>query len=460
MQLVGEWLTLVDYDLTVHPWLAESWVSNHDATVWTFKIRGGVKFNDGTPMTVDDIVYTFKQQADPKIGVNAASIFGGVLTPDGVHKVGDHYVRFALESPVAAWPNLGVSQQNGNVCIVPRGYDWAKFNRELPGTGHFKMVSYSDQLGGKFVRNPHYWGSPAKPAAIVLSYFSDEQAETAALSGGDIDVDDSFSVANSPQLLGGGYNVVSKAASNNNMTSMRCDAGAFRDKLVRQALALTLDRPGIVRAIFKGHAQVGNDSPFAPVYPSTNRDVPQRHQNLSEARKLLAAAGVSRGFKAQMAVVDSLSAPEVAQIYKESAARIGIDLELSVMAASEYYGSATFGQSPWLDTTVSMAYFGRDTVPSTLLDATLMTYDPKTGRGAWNSAHFSNQRCDELAVKLVGTVDLAVQRRLAGQIETLLLDQTPVTVPYFANSLTAMGKGTLGVFPVPGGLFYWNMTKE
>src|SRR6201989_1211033 len=78
--------------------------------------------------------------------------------------------------------------------------------------------------------------------------------------------------------------------------SMRGDRAPFTDRRVRQAIALTLDRPAIVQALFKGYADVGDDSPFAPVFPSTNTSVPQRTQNISKAKSLLSAAGHGSGF--------------------------------------------------------------------------------------------------------------------------------------------------------------------
>src|SRR5712691_11597790 len=96
---VGEFLVFTDQQLNYHPWLATSWSPNADASVWTFKIRQGVKFNDGTPMTVDDVVYSFKTQSDPKSAGNALSQFGGFLTPDGVQKVDNQTVAFHLQAP-------------------------------------------------------------------------------------------------------------------------------------------------------------------------------------------------------------------------------------------------------------------------------------------------------------------------------------------------------------------------
>src|SRR5215472_5842132 len=96
---VGEFLVFTDHSGIYHPWLATSWSANSDASVWTFKIRQGVKFNDGTPMTVDDVVYSFQIQANPKTGGNALSQFGGFLVPDGVKKVDDTTVAFHLDAP-------------------------------------------------------------------------------------------------------------------------------------------------------------------------------------------------------------------------------------------------------------------------------------------------------------------------------------------------------------------------
>ena len=78
---IGEFLVFSDQKLVYHPWLATSWTSNADASVWTFKIREGVKFNNGKAMTVDDVVYSYKSQCSTVTGGNALSVFGGTLSP-------------------------------------------------------------------------------------------------------------------------------------------------------------------------------------------------------------------------------------------------------------------------------------------------------------------------------------------------------------------------------------------
>ncbi|MST31568.1 peptide ABC transporter substrate-binding protein, partial [Acidimicrobiaceae bacterium USS-CC1] len=459
LDFVGEWLTFCDERLVHRPQLATSWKPNADATVWDFTIRQGVKFNDGTPLTVDDVVYTMKQQADPKVGVNAASVFGGTLTPDGVQKLDDTTVRFHLESPDGSFTDA-VSQTNYNVMIVPDHYDFAKFESEFPGTGKFMMKRYTKNVGGTFVRNPHYWGKPALPAEIQLTYFADEGATTAALEAGSIDCDDLFTVAGSPQLLTGGFDVLALKSSLQRQLSMRCDTGPFADKRVRQAMALTLDRPEIVKALFKGYAEVGNDSPFAPVFPMTDTSVPQRKQDLKRARELMVRAGVPRGFRVQLATEKYQEMPEFAQIIKQSAAQIGIDITLSITSQTAYYGAGTFGSSPWLDATMSLVDYGARGVPNVFLEAPLQSIDAKTGQGAWNAAHFADPGYDRLSRQYIAASDLPAQRKLAGDIERLLLDETPVIWAYFFDGLTAQAKHVSGIYPTPNGMFYYNMTKS
>jgi peptide/nickel transport system substrate-binding protein len=102
----GEYLCLSDQHLTLVPVLAESWSANSTADVWTFKIRQGVKFHDGSPLTADDVVYTYQLQTNPKSGSSALSAFGGVLVPSGVQKVDNFTVAFHLEAPNGNVPYL------------------------------------------------------------------------------------------------------------------------------------------------------------------------------------------------------------------------------------------------------------------------------------------------------------------------------------------------------------------
>ena len=97
---------------------------------------------------------------------------------------------------------------------------------------------------------------------------------------------------------------------------------------MRQAIALTLDRPAIIKTLFNNFAAIGNDSPFAPVYPSTDKTVPQRHKDIATAKQLMAQAGYAEGFSITLTTEKMGEIPQLAQILQRSVKAIGINMSL------------------------------------------------------------------------------------------------------------------------------------
>ena len=455
----GEYLCLSTQTLTLKPVLATSWSPNSTADVWTFKIRQGVKFHNGQALTANDVVYTYQLQTNPAGKSNALSAFGGVLVPSGVKKIDDFTVQFHLLAPNGNFPYL-TSSDNYNMIILPKGYDPAKWESTFLGTGPFKFGSYTPKSGATFTRNEAYWGTKALPSQTQFTFYDTQNPMVLALTGGTINVVGQFAVSGAEELLTGSYNIIKLKSSAHRQLSMRNDQAPFTDPRVRQAIALTLNRPQIVQALFKGYADVGNDSPFAPVYPSTNTTVAQRTQNISQAKSLLAAAGHGSGFSTQLVTENFVEIPQYAQIVAESAKAIGVNISLKVESSTQYYGKATFGNSDWLDATMSLVDYGHRSVPNVFLTAPLQTTNAKAGTGPWNAAHFSNAQYDKLVTQYIAAADLSTQKNLAGQIETLLLAQTPIIFGYFYNYLTATTQGVTGVYPTAiGHLFLYNASK-
>lgn len=456
----GEYLCLSTQTLTLKPVLATSWTPNSKADVWTFKIRQNVKFHNGQALTADDVVYTYQLHTNPKGEANALSAFGGVLLPAGVKKVDDFTVEFHLSAPNGNFPYL-TSSDNYNMIILPKGYDPAKWQSTFLGTGPFKLGSYTPKSGATFTRNESYWGKKALPSSTQFTFYDTQNPMILGLTGGTIDVVGQFAVAGAQELLTGSYNIIKLKSSAHRQLSMRNDKAPFTDARVRQAIALTLDRPAIVKALFQGFADVGNDSPFAPVYPSTNTSVAQRTKDIAKAKSLLAAAGHGSGFSTQLVTENFVEIPQYAQIVAQSAKEIGVTVGLKVESSSQYYGKATFGNSDWLDATMSLVDYGHRGVPNVFLTSPLETYNAKTGTGTWNAAHFANAQYDKLVAQYIAASDLGTQKTLAGQIETLLLAQTPIIFGYFYNYLTATTKGVTGVYPTAvGHLFLYDAAKS
>ena len=446
LQQAGDFLVLDGPDLVLRPMLATSWKPNETGSIWTFTLREGVKFHDGRTMTADDVVASIDRLADPANGSNALSAFKGVLSKGGTTKVDDHTVRFTLDAPNGNFPYY-VSSDNYNAIIVPADYK-GDFEKTFNGTGPFKIESYTPKVGASFVRNPNYWGGPAMVERVELNFYADQQPQVLALLGGQVDLIQQIVAAGSQSLLHNPAVSILRLKSSAHRQIHLKNAGPFADKRVRQAMALTLDRPAIVKGLFHGMASVGNDSPFAPVYPSTDTTVPQRTKDIAKAKELMAAAGLSGGFDITFTTMQLQELPALATLIRNAGAEIGIKVNLKIEDVGAYYGDAVPGKSDWLDSAFGMTDYGHRGTPNVFLAAPLLSTGP------WNSAAFKNPQYDKLVANYIAALDPAAQRAQAGAIQQLLLDETPVIFPYFYDYLTATTKSLSGVEPTAMGQMF------
>ena len=438
LQQTGEFLVRDLPDLTLRPMLALSWTPNEAGDVWTFKLRPGVKFHDGSTLKADDVVATMDRLANPKNGSNALSAFRGVLSLGGTRKVDDLTVEFHLDAPNGNFPYY-VSSGNYNAIILPANYA-GDFQTTFNGTGPFRIEKFTPNVGASFVRNPDYWGGAVLPARTEFTFFNDLQPQILALQGDQVDIIVQISVQGGQGVMNDpDVKILKLRSSSHREVHMKTDAGKFADKRVRQAIALSLDRPGLVAGLFRGNAEIGNDSPIAPVYPSADPSVPQRKKDLDRARALLAEAGVPQGFEATFTTMRVQEMPDFAVLIQNACASIGIKLNLKIEDQAAYYGSAKPGTSDWLDSEMGMTDYGHRGIPNVLLAA------PLVSTGSWNAARFKNPTYDKLVADYVAATDLGIQRSAAGKIGNLLLDETPVIFAYFYSHLTATGSKVTGV---------------
>lgn len=427
-------------DKPLMPALALSWQANAKGDVWTFKLRPNVKFHDGQTLTAKDVVATFDRLADPASGSAALSLLKGVLSKGGTRAIDDGTVAFHLDAPNGNFPYY-VSSDNYNAVILPASFSGG-YEKSFIGTGPFKLERYEPKVGASFVRNPEYWGEKALPSRVQFSFYADQQAQILAMEGRQADVMGDFTVQGGAGLLNNPEFVVQSVRSSaHRQIHMRCDQPPFNDKRVRQALALALDRDRLVKGLFKGRAVVGNDHPFAPVFPSYDPSVPQRRIDVGQAKQLLAQAGHPNGIDATLTLTTEkfMEIPDLAVVVQNAAKAIGMRLQLKVESQSLYYGAGTFGKSDWLDSMLGITDYGHRGVPNLFLNA------PLTSNGAWNAAHFKNATYDKLVADYVGALDIGAQKKVAHQIEALLLDETPIVIPYFFDMLIARRKTLDGV---------------
>jgi len=432
---------LIDDDgehLTLRPALALSWKPNAKGDVWTFKLRPGVKFHDGQTMSAKDVAFTFNRLADPASGSAALSVLKGVLSKGSVKIVDDMTVEFHLDAPNGNFPYY-VSSDTYNAVILPANFT-GPYEKSFMGTGAFKLDKYTPQVGASFVRNPDYWGEKALPERVQFTFYAGQSAQLLALQGHQADVMGDFSVQGGLSVMNNpGFKVLGVKSSAHRQIHMRTDTGPFRDKRVRQAMAFAVNREVIVKGLFRGRATLGNDSPFAPVFPSSDLTVPQRRIDIAKAKQLLAEAGVPNGFDVTLTTEKYMEIPDLAVVIQNAAKAVGIRITLKVESQDQYYGAGTYGKSDWLDSPLGITDYGHRGVPNVFLNA------PLTSNGTWNAAHFRNPQYDKLVTDFVAALDVASQKKLSGEIQNLLLDETPVVIPYFYDQLIVTGANVSGV---------------
>jgi len=433
----AETLVLSGQDLVARPALAESWAPNADGSVWTFKIRKGVKFHDGREMTAKDVVASINRIADPANGSNALSALKGVLSAGAARQVDDYTVEFHLDAPNGSFP-YALSTDNYNAVIVPHDYD-GNYESKMIGTGPFKLESFTPKVGATFVRNDDYWGGEVLPDRVEVFFYEDYQPQLLALQGGQVDYLKQIPILQAAGIMNDpAIQMLPIPSAAHAQVHMRTDKAPFNDKRFRQAIALCLDRPKIVQGLMRGQAQVGNDSPFAPAYPVTDKSVEQRQKDIAKAKELLAAAGIAEGFEITLTAEKFIEIPEYAVLIQNAVKEIGGKVNLNIMDQGAYYADAVFGNSPWLDSDMGITNYGHRGVPNVYLTAALKS------DGTWNAAHFKNKEYDQLVDSYIAALDVEAQREVAGKIQRLLLDETPILFTYFYDYMQAARQGLNG----------------
>ena len=435
-------LVRVDHTLVAQPDLAESWTTSDDLTIWTFKLREGIRFEHGTPFSADDVVYTFERILDEALGSPFRSVIGFV---NRVEKVDDYTVSFRLDTPSADLDSvLGATQAR----IVPRDRTTEQLAQDALGTGPFKLAEFLPGDHTKLVRKEDYWqtGLPYLDEIRHL-YVPEEATQIAALTGGSINMMWSLGSENIPAIEADPNSVVGEAPSGNYQDIvMRVTEEPFTDSRVRLALKYCVDRPGVRQVVLQGRGSLGNDQPIAPISPFY-ADLPVREQNIEKAKALLAEAGYADGL--DLTLYTSPVRPglvEYAIAFQEMVKAAGINVSIERTPADVYWSEywmkvplcmSNWGMRPTTDETLSIAYHSEAT---------------------WNESDYRNPELDRLIDAARGEKDLETRKDLYAQAQQLLSDDGGVIISYFRPVVMAMRKEIQNFHPHPTGWLHLTET--
>jgi peptide/nickel transport system substrate-binding protein len=438
----------------IAPGLAEKWTPNDTGSVWTFNLRKGVKWQDGSDFTADDVVATMG-----RLVAAGNSGLKGIIDEKSAVATDASTVTFNLLSPNGNFPYL-VSVFNAQTVITPKDYETGTTLDAKPnGTGAWKLDSFNPTTGATFSRNPTWWGGQTPLDSVEFVFFDATGPMVTAYQGGQVDCIVQFDVLSGEALLTDtNTNVIATRAALHRQIWMRVDTGQFTKKEVRQALAFSLDRPAMIEQLFKGRADLGNDHVIAPIYPYFDDSVPQRTRDIEKAKALLAAAGTPT-ISAKLHAGQLLEIPDLATLIKSQAAEAGFNLEVAVESLDTFYGAQWCPETP-KDPPCSGAAelgivdYGHRATPDVYLNAALKS------KGIWNSSQYNSPEFDAAFAEFQAAIGVDAQKAACKKIETILNEDVPIALPYFYNYLAGSAKKYSGIYSSALGQMFFSAAAQ
>ncbi len=455
-----EYLIDLADDNALVPKLAESWEANESVDVWTFNLRQGVTYNDGSPFGAEDVVTSMERVLNPDSGSGALSQLGGVLSPGGTKAVDDATVEFTLDKPFADFPYM-VSSGNYNTAILPRTYK-GNIIKNPVGTGPFMLDQYVTKQKATFKKNPTYWGKDEQgrqlPYLDGMEYImvEDNSAQNLQLQSGAIDLQPQ-TVFQGAQALFADPNLRVDIYPGTGIreVAFNVDKEPWKDNpKLRQAVAYCLDREAINKALYDGRSNLGYDTFWEPsVFAGAPESTP-RAQDYDKAKALLSEAGYPDGLEIELTFAKYLENPQYAQLIQEQCKPAGITVKLNQLSYEAYYAGDDadyYGTTPWINAPMSITEWGSRPAPGIYAAAMLLP------DAVWSSSHWDNADFVSAFNEYESTVDEAARMELATKLSATQQEDTPILLSFFITQLRTQKKNVFGV-KGPGS-FYCDMSQ-
>ena len=476
-QLIYEFLLVRDKKLGLVPSLAESW-TQVNATTWRFKLRAGVKFQDGTPFTADDVVFSFERaRADSsqlRVYANASGM---------PKKIDDLTVEFTTNGPnpielehIATINIMSKVWCEKNRATKPQNFTQKEemiTARQANGTGPYSLKAREPDVKTVLVKNPNWWGLKAgmwegNADEVVYTPIVSDATRVAALISGEVDLINDPPPQDVPRLMQTPGIKILEGAENRivfiGMDQFRDELlysnvkgkNPLKDKRVREALYYAID----IEAI-KKNTMRGLSSPSGAMLPSPIQTSPEIEKRLpydkEHAKKLLAEAGYANGFEVTLDCPNNryVNDEKICQALAAMWSQVGVNTKVNTMPRAVYFPKLEKN-----DTSLYMLGWGGATIDAIfILQPVLATRNGK-GDGDYNYGRYTNPKLDELLAKI--KVNTNPDQRLTEIHEALLAHNAETNhiplhrqvIPWAARSnVTAVHRADNNVIP------YWVTIK-
>ena len=459
---VCESLLRLNPDFTLTPSLAESF-DHPTPTTWVYSIRDGVTFHDGTPLTAADVVASLSRHLDPAVGSSWYSAYQNVAS---IEQTGDREVTVTTNTPDSQF-NLSMGGSAGVIesaaTLEEKGADYGNSTGGVNCTGPFELTEWKSGESITLTRYDDYWDDElrARAGEVEFVFMGDSTARVNALKSGSVDGSWLTPIEAVEQLdaSGKGEALFAPSTAVGQLVISNLD-GPLGDVRVRKALLLAMDRDGILQAAARGVGEVTDVHTTETVWGEASgaaretafEDVTHYEQNLEEAKKLIAEAGVEGEELTYVTAPIGSDFAVISQATAAAAQSIGLKLTIESVSPAAY--TALFSD-PSAREGVDLFYTSWYlSSPDALEMYSVLRTDEFSNYGGW-----SNPECDEVVNQAITTDDPAARSELTAKAQQIANEELP-WLPLFEGPIPLfLGDRITGVEPSMAFLYYpWAAT--
>lgn len=416
-----------DGTLEVEPALAESWTVSDDGKTYTFKLRQGVKFHDGSDFNAEAVKFNFDRmlkEDHPFYNTGPFPLSFNFSSVEEVVAVDDATVEFRLKEPFA--PFLSNLAYPTGLIVSPAAVEehGKEFGRHPSGTGAFKFVEWQANQRVVVEGNPDYWDGAPALEAVVFRPIGDANTRVAEMMAGGIDImvevpPDNLATFKQDQ----NFTVTEQAGPHVWFTILNTKSGVFQDKKVRQAANYAVNKETLVNDVLQGAATVAA-GPIPPAFNWVENTTEPYPYDPEKAKALLAEAGVESPeltfyvTEGGSGMLDPITMGAAIQADLQA---VGFQVKIETYEWNTFLGRVNPGLEGKADM-AEMAWMTND--PDTVPYLTLRS-DAMPDEGGFNSGYYSNPEVDELLEKARGSTDQAERGKLYGEVQKLVHDDAP-----------------------------------
>ncbi|WP_254408856.1 ABC transporter substrate-binding protein [Streptomyces sp. AC495_CC817] len=454
---VCESLLRLNPDFTLTPSLAESF-SHPTPTTWVYDIREGVTFHDGSPLTAADVVASLSRHLDPAVGSSWYSVYQNVAD---IARTGEHQVTVTMTGPDSQF-NLSMGGSAGVIesaaTLAEKGADYGNSTGGVNCTGPFSLAEWQSGESITLTRYDDYWDQDlmARSGEVRFVFMGDSTARVNALKSGSVDGAWQIPIEAVPQLRSSGAGDVLFGASTAVGDLVVSDLdGPLGDIRVRKALLLAMDREGMLQAAARGVGEVTDVLTTASVWGEASDaartaafdDVTSYEQNLEEAKKLIAEAGVEGETLTYVTAPIGNDFSVISQATAAAAQSIGLTLKIESVSPAAY--TALFSD-PSAREGVDLFYTSWYlSSPDALEMYSVLRTGEFSNYGGWSDPEF-----DEVVNQAIATDDPVARSELTARAQQIANEELP-WLPLFTGPLPMFqGERISGVSPSMAFLYY------